>query len=179
MDYVKEMKNADGRLKQGLWDKYFMTMARTAGTNSKCLSRQIGAILVRGKSIISTGYNGPPAGIAPCWDRNPNNEPVCPRYLQGYKSGQGLHLCIAGHAERNAIILAGKNGIATEGSILYCDCGVPCTPCIIEIINAGVVEVVWNPKGSPTGKDGTPYYDETAEYLVKNTTVKFRPFDMP
>lgn len=177
------------------WDKYFMTMAREAGKNSKCLSRHIGSVLVRpgehyqtdgsSKSVlfpprlVSTGYNGPPVKIPTCDTRNPNRENLCPRYVQGYKSGEGLHLCVAGHAERNAILNAAFLGIPTEGTILYCDCGVPCTPCIIEIINAGILEVIWNTMGSPTGSGGSPYYDETSKYLVENTHVKFRSIDMP
>jgi dCMP deaminase len=66
----------------------------------------------------------------------------CPRKVLGFESGQGLHHCVAAHAERNALLQAAKLGIATKGSTLYCFCGVPCKDCAIEIVNAGVTEVV-------------------------------------
>lgn len=154
------------------WDLYFMKIAYEVGQHSKCLSRKIGAVLVRDKSIISTGYNGPPRGVPKCWKRNPNYEETCPRYLQGYKSGEGLHLCVAGHAERNALINAARNGIATKGTSLFCYCGIPCSPCLVEIINAGVLEVVYKIDGS-IGNVGE-YYDDMAEYLIDNSNLFVR-----
>ena len=110
------------------WDEYYLEICHAVAKNSKCLSRKIGAILVKDKSIISTGYNGPPRGVAPCntrWDTDLKDlKPkdwitACPRYVLGYKSGQGLQLCPAGHAERNALINAARQGIKTKNSIIY------------------------------------------------------------
>jgi len=154
------------------WDNYFMRIAKEVAQHSKCLSRSIGAILVRDKSIISTGYNGPPRSVPECWMRNPDHERKCPRQVQGYKSGEGLHLCIAGHAERNAIVNAARLGIETKGSTLVCYCGIPCKDCMIEIINAGVIEVVYK-IGSSTGNFGD-YYDEMSKYLIDNSDVIVR-----
>ena len=139
------------------WDKYYFDICQTVATKSNCLSRQIGAILVRDKSIIATGYNGPPRGICRCNDRwmfdlknvkVPDEyqgrplEKTCPRYIMGYRSGEGLEHCPAGHAERNALINAGREGVCIKGSKMFINCGLPCVPCLIEIINAGVEEIV-------------------------------------
>ena len=110
-------------MSQKNWDRYFYNICLTVSTNSKCLSRHIGAILVKDNSIISTGYNGPPRGIPHCGIRHqidPHllsqyksidkyfNENIevkkCPRQILGYKSGEGLEWCVAGHSERNALI---------------------------------------------------------------------------
>jgi dCMP deaminase len=155
------------------WDLYFMKLAHEVAQNSKCLSRSIGAVLVRDKSIISTGYNGPPRSVPECWMRNPSYIRECPRQLQGYKSGEGLHLCIAGHAERNAIVNAARLGIETKGTTLVCYCGVPCKDCMIEIINAGIVEIIYK-KGSSTGIIDDDYYDELSKYLVENSSIIIR-----
>jgi len=143
-------------MKNHKWDIYFLKIAREVSKNSKCLSRQIGAVLVRDKSIISTGYNGPARGVTHCNKRfigfyckldkgkvymkdvEYSTPEECPRKVLGYKSGQGLHLCQAGHAERNALINAARNGISTKGTTLYCWCPMPCKDCAIEIVNAGV-----------------------------------------
>jgi dCMP deaminase len=129
-----------------------LNICKTVATASKCLSRKIGAIIVRDKSIISTGYNGPPRGVCQCdqrWDLDlkdlkpgDDTKGICPRKILGYASGQGLHLCNAGHAERNALINAAREGVSTKGCVMYMDCAIPCVPCLVEIINAGIVEVV-------------------------------------
>jgi len=133
------------------WDKYFHEICKVVGSNSKCLSRQIGAILVVDKVVICTGYNGPPRGIKHC------EGDICPRRLLGFKSGEGLHLCIAAHAERNAIVQAARLGIKVQGSTLYLNTDVPCKDCLIEIINAGISTVVC---------EDNNYYDSMSESLV-------------
>jgi dCMP deaminase len=104
--------------------------------------------------------------------RNPKFERVCPRQLQGYKSGEGLHLCVAGHAERNAILQAARAGIPTKGATLVCHCGIPCKDCAIEIINAGIVEVVFVQKEKYHGDHD--YYDELSKYLFENSDIILR-----
>jgi dCMP deaminase len=168
------------------WDRYFYSVCQAVGSNSVCLSRHIGSVLVKDKSIISTGYNGPPRGVPHCGERykidgelraylkangiNPDNEDFsnsCPRYTAGFKSGQGLQWCVAGHAERNALINAARNGISTLGTKLYMDCGVPCTPCLVEIINAGVEEIIVSKM---------TFYDSSAKYLLENSPLKCRVY---
>jgi len=156
------------------WDIYFLKIAHTVGQHSKCLSRQIGAVLVKDKSIISTGYNGPPAGIPHCDTRNENGEQECPRRLAGYESGEGLHLCIAGHAERNAVLNAAKMGICTNGTTLYCDCSVPCKDCLIELINAGITTIVYN---TFTWYSSSVYYDDISDWIIENSDLRVYGID--
>lgn len=169
------------------WDEYFFNVCRQAARNSKCLSRRIGAVLVQDKSIVSTGYNGPPRGIPSCdkrWtldlkfrdryiDKLPKGidtktDGVCPRKSLGAKSGEMLGTCIAGHAEENAILNAARHGIKTKGGALYMSCGVPCSYCLIKIINAGIKEIIVT---------GLKFYDENADYLLNNSNVSVRLYD--
>jgi dCMP deaminase len=92
----------------------------------------------------------------------------CPRHVIGFKSGEGLDVCPAGHAERNALINAARKGIATKGSLLYMTCGIPCSPCLVEIINAGVDGIVVT---------SLKVYDDSAMYLIKQSNLKIRLFD--
>ncbi len=147
------------------WDKYFYNVCVAVGDNSKCLSRKIGAVLVRGKSIISTGYNGPPSKIPHCETRSV--ELICPRRLFGYRSGEGLHLCIAGHAERNCLINAARLGIATDNTTIYMSCPVPCKDCMIELINAGIKKIIVTE---------IKFYDEMSKYLLKHSNIRLRAF---
>ena len=164
------------------WDEYYLKICNTVAENSKCLSRKIGAILVRDKSIISTGYNGPPRGVPPCDKRILLDKELtticfnkgivdskmvdkCPRYVLGFKSGEGLEWCIAGHAERNALINAVREGISTKGTKMYMNCSTPCTSCLVEIINAGIKEIIITNEN---------YYDSSAKYLLEQSELKWR-----
>jgi dCMP deaminase len=124
---------------------------------SKCLSRQIGAILVRNKHVIATGYNGPPMGIPHCEYRTSegqySNHVIlgCPRHRMSFKSGEGMEHCPAVHAEINPIIQCARFGVSTLNSTLYAFCGTPCINCTKEIIQAGITRVVI------LGKAGSSY----------------------
>ena len=166
------------------WDEYFYNVAVQAARNSKCFSRRIGAILVKDNTIISTGYNGPPRGIPTCdkrWKLDsdfltkygnlPDGTEVagkCPRYVLGAKSGEMMHLCVAGHAEENAILNCARLGIETKGTIMYMTCGMPCSKCWVKIINAGIKEIVVM---------SYAIYDESTRFLMDNADVKVRLFD--
>jgi len=167
-------------MKNNSWDVYFLRIAREVSKNSKCLSRQIGAVVVKDKNVVSTGYNEPAKGVKHCNERTPkfyfeldNKSPYimddwhiqCPRKSLGYKSGQGLHLCQAGHAERNALIQAAKHGISTNGASLYCYCPLPCMSCMIEIINAGIKELIFL-----KGKD----YDTYSRILLIESKINYQ-----
>lgn len=121
------------------WDEYFMQVANVVKTRSTCLSSAKGAVLVRGRQIISTGYNGTPAGTKHC------DEGGCARCLavkEGkLKSGMDLESCACVHSEENAIVQAAKNGISTDGATLYSTHS-PCSYCSKMIINAGIKRVV-------------------------------------
>ncbi len=149
------------------FDTYFMQIAAVVATKSTCWSRQIGAVLVKDKAIISTGYNGPPRGMSPCKVLNDFGdlyEYKCPRREQGYKSGEGLHLCPAAHAERNALIQAARTGVSTMGSTLYCHCEQVCKECASEIVNAGVKRLVF--------LDGLPPYDKLAGRILSECKIE-------
>lgn len=163
---------------QKRWDEYFLRVAIEIGANSKCLSRQIGAILVRDHSIISTGYNGPARGIPHCQERRdlPELESVshdfkltqCPRRVLGFGSGQGLHLCHAVHAEINAISNAARNGVTTMYTTLYLSGGIlPCVHCMSTIINSGIIEVVVT---------DLTYYDEASKFIIQHSKVVIRDY---
>jgi len=135
-----------------------MREAKHWADQSKCLSRKIGAILVQGKHVIATGYNGPPSGVPHCDYRDDNGNYTysfvadeCPRKRMGFPSGEGMEHCVAIHAEINPIMQAAKMGISTEGATLYAYCGTPCINCMKEIIQAGIKRVVC------LGKSGSSY----------------------
>jgi dCMP deaminase len=113
-----------------------MELARVIARRSTCLRRQVGALLVRDKRILTTGYNGAPTGLPHC------EEVGCLREQLGVPSGQRPELCRALHAEQNAIIQAALHGVNTRGSVLYCT-NQPCAICAKMLINAGVVRVVY------------------------------------
>ncbi len=146
------------------WDIYFLNVCNAVSLNSKCLSRQIGAILVRDKAIICTGYNGPPRGIPHCEGE------ICPRRVKGYASGKGLHLCPAAHAERNTLITSARMGIRVEGCSIYMNCPIPCKDCLIEIINAGIKEIICTTMQQ---------YDDLSLWLIDKSGIMIRIFKEP
>ncbi len=116
-----------------------MEMAETVAGWSSCYQegRQIGAVVVRDKRILTTGYNGAPQGVTSCKERG-----ECLRRKLGIPSGTRHELCYAVHAEQNAIIQAARLGIQLEGATLYCT-HQPCVICAKMIINAGISRVVY------------------------------------
>ncbi len=118
------------------WDEYFMRMAHVIATRSTCLRRSVGALLVRDKRILATGYNGAPAGLPHC------EEVGCRRAELGVASGQRQELCRALHAEQNAIIQGALHGVSVCDSVLYCTTQ-PCVICAKMLINAGVKRIVY------------------------------------
>lgn len=113
-----------------------MSIAQMVSTRSTCLRRKVGAVLVKDKRIISTGYNGPPSGL-----KHPE-EVGCLREKLGVPSGERHELCRGLHAEQNAIIQAALHGVSTKGSVLYCT-HCPCSLCVKMLINAGIVKVIY------------------------------------
>lgn len=145
----------------------WLEMCNAMALNSKCLSRQIGAIITTkdGKYYVSGGYNGPVSGAVHCSNKeyrvrlinkylSENKQQVvakeylqyldiCPRRYMGFspKSGSGLPYCQAAHAERNAITNAARLGRATEGMEMWMNCGIPCLECAKSIVNAGIKKI--------------------------------------
>ena len=122
------------RWRRPSWDEYFLQLARQAATRSTCLRRQVGALLVRDKRVLATGYNGAPRGVAHCLDIG------CLREQLGIPSGERQELCRAIHAEQNAIIQAAVHGVPIDGATLYCT-HQPCILCAKMLINCGVREI--------------------------------------
>ena len=118
------------------WDEYFLEMARVIASRSTCLRRSVGAILVRDRRILATGYNGAPANLPHC------SEVGCRREELGIASGERQELCRGLHAEQNAIIQGALHGVSVRGSVLYCTTQ-PCVICAKMLINAGVERIVY------------------------------------
>ncbi len=118
------------------WDEYFMTITKTVAKRSTCLRRHVGAILVKDKRILATGYNGAPSGLKHC------EEVGCLRQNAGIPSGERHELCRGLHAEQNAIIQAAYHGISIAGATLYCT-NKPCIICTKMLINAGIKKIVY------------------------------------
>ena len=136
------------------WDEYFTEIANLVAKRSTCLRRHVGAVLVRHKHILSTGYNGAPSGLEHCLDVG------CLREELGIPSGAQQEICRGIHAEQNAIIQAALHGVSTEGSTLYCT-NQPCTQCAKMLINAGVKRIVY----------AGEYPDELARQLLKEAEL--------
>jgi dCMP deaminase len=116
------------------WEEYFMQIAEVVATRSSCLRRSVGAVLVKNKQILATGYNGVPRGMRHC------EEVGCLRDRLGIPSGERQELCRGLHAEQNAIIQAAYHGVAVNGAEVYSTLQ-PCVTCAKTLINAGIVAV--------------------------------------
>jgi len=119
------------------WDEYFMSIAKVVATRSNCIKRNVGAVIVSDRRIISTGYNGTPRGLRNC------NEGGCPRCASGAVSGTRLDECLCSHAEENAINQAAYHGARVRDATIYTTHS-PCLTCTKMILNAGVLEVVYS-----------------------------------
>jgi len=118
------------------WDNYFMAIASVVATRSTCLRRKVGAVIVRDRQIISTGYNGAPKGVPHC------AEVGCLREKLRIPSGERHEICRGAHAEINAIAQAAATGSTTAGADLYCT-HEPCSFCTKAMINAGIRRVLY------------------------------------
>ena len=140
-------------------DEYFMRMAHLASERSTCMRRQVGAVLVYDKRVLTTGYNGAPRGLEHCSDVG------CLRKKMKVPTGERHELCRGVHAEQNAIIQAAVFGVGIEGSTMYIT-NYPCSVCAKMILNAGIKEVVY----------GGEYEDKLAIQLLKEGEIKVRRF---
>lgn len=119
------------------WDEYFMDITRLVARRSTCIRRAVGAIIVKDKRILATGYNGAPQGITHCGVTG------CLREKLGVPSGQRHELCRGIHAEQNAIIQAALHGVSIKNADLYCT-NQPCSICTKMIINAGIGHIYYD-----------------------------------
>jgi dCMP deaminase len=141
------------------WDEYFMAIAELAATRSTCLRRQVGAVIVKDKKILATGYNGAPAGLKHCLDIG------CLRDKLKIPSGERHELCRATHAEQNAIVQAALFGVSIRGSTIYSTTQ-PCVLCSKLIINAGIKRIVIQDS----------YPDRMSMQMLKEAKVEIQVF---
>jgi len=136
-----------------------MEIARMVSRRSTCLRRKVGAVLVKEKRILATGYNGAPSGMKHC------EEVGCLRETSSVPSGQRHELCRGLHAEQNAIIQAAFHGISIRGATLYCT-NKPCVICTKMLINAGIKEIIYE----------QGYDDPLADEMLKEAGIRIRRF---
>jgi dCMP deaminase len=142
-------------------DQYFMKMAYLISERSTCLRRHVGALIVKDKRILTTGYNGAPRGMRHC------AEVGCVRAKKNIPPGERHELCRGLHAEQNAIIQAAVFGVSIKNGIMYTTHS-PCVVCAKIIINAGIQEIVY----------ADPYIDELSEEMLKESKIKIRRFEL-
>lgn len=135
---VADVEDGGPATRRPRWDTYFIRIAQLVATRSTCLRRQVGAVIVRDKRILATGYNGAPNGVPHCFEQ-PGG---CLREARNIPSGQRQELCRGLHAEQNAILQAAAFGVVLKGSELYCT-HQPCITCAKMLINAGITRVIF------------------------------------
>lgn len=124
------------------WKQYFMNITYLIATRSSCSRRKVGAVLVKDKRILATGYNGAPKGLPHC-QTVPGSEYECLRNKYNVPSGQKQELCRGLHAEQNALIQAANYGVSTENAIMFCNL-TPCIVCSKMMINAGISKIFFD-----------------------------------
>ncbi|WP_284345829.1 deoxycytidylate deaminase [[Clostridium] colinum] len=139
------------------WDTYFIEIAKVVAKRASCFRRQVGAVIVKDNSIISTGYNGAPKGILDCFEIN-----KCIRNDKNIPSGKNYEECMSLHAENNAITQCASNGVSCKGGTIYITHS-PCSMCLKQIINAGIKRIVSIDK----------YPDELSDKLIKMSNIEF------
>ena len=137
------------------WDEYFLDIAELVSRRSTCRRRSVGAVLVKEKRILATGYNGAPSGLRHCLDLG------CLREQNNVPSGERHELCRGLHAEQNSIIQAALHGVSVKEATLYCT-NHPCVICAKMIINAGVAKVIF--------QEG--YSDQLSDEMLKEAGVE-------
>ncbi len=138
------------------WNEYFMKIAEDVSTRSTCIRRSVGAIIVKDKRILSTGYNGAPVGIEHC------TEETCLRTKYNVPSGERHELCRGLHAEQNAIIQAALHGVSIKDAVIYIT-HQPCSICTKMLINSGINKIICK----------FPYNDPFAAEMIKESGIKF------
>jgi dCMP deaminase len=142
------------------WETYFMNITNLVAKRSTCLRRAVGAVLVKDKRILSTGYNGSPSGLKHCI------EVGCLREQLGVESGKMHELCRGIHAEQNAIIQAAYHGVSVKGASIFCT-NQPCSICARMIINAGIERIYYQ----------SGYADPLAIELLGEAEIELKQID--
>jgi len=155
---MKLLKNT----KRPEWDEYFLKLAYLVAERSTCLRHHVGAVIVRDRQILTTGYNGAASGVKDCLKLG------CLRNEKGIPSGERHEICRAIHAEQNAIIQAGLHGIDVSGSTIYCTHS-PCILCAKMIVNTKIKQFV------TCGN----YADKSFKSLFKEAGVQYKTISKP
>jgi dCMP deaminase len=141
-------------------DTYFMRMADLVATRSTCLRRQVGAVIMKEKRVLTTGYNGAPKGLKHC------AEVGCVRTQNNIESGTRHELCRGVHAEQNAVIQAAYFGASIKDASIYTT-NFPCVMCAKILVNAGIIEVIY--------KDD--YVDSLSKEILNESRVVVRRYE--
>jgi dCMP deaminase len=141
------------------WDDYFFKIADDVATRSTCIRRQVGAVIVKEKRILATGYNGAPKGVSHC-----TNE-TCLRNKFNVPSGERHELCRGLHAEQNAIVQAAAHGVAINGAVIYIT-NQPCMICTKMLINCDIKTFIYR----------QPYNDPLAKEMMDEANVEVIEF---
>lgn len=143
------------------WPDYFMSITYLVRERSTCLRRKVGAIAVKDRHILATGYNGAPSGVRHCLETG------CLREQMGIPSGQRHEICRGLHAEQNVIIQAAVHGISLSGAEVYCT-HQPCLICSKMLINCGITKI-WYASGYP---------DTLATQMLNEAGIKLEPLPL-
>jgi dCMP deaminase len=143
-------------------DMYFMSMAELVATRSTCLRRHVGAVIVKEKRVLTTGYNGAPRGLRHC------EEVGCVRQQNHIESGTRHELCRGVHAEQNAVIQGAYFGVSIKGASVYTT-NFPCVLCAKILLNAGIEEIVYLDN----------YVDELSKTILDEAGIKVRRYERP
>lgn len=144
------------------WDEYFIQITELVASRSTCMRRSVGAVIVKNRHILATGYNGAPSGVSHC------NVTGCLRASMNIPSGERHELCRGTHAEQNAIVQAAKHGTPIEGATIYVNTK-PCSICSKMIINSGIKRVCYL----------GDYSDEMSEGMMREAGIEMIKFDPP
>jgi dCMP deaminase len=143
-------------------DTYFMSMAELVATRSTCLRRHVGAVIVKEKRVLTTGYNGAPRGLRHC------EEVGCVRQQNHIESGTRHELCRGVHAEQNAVIQGAYFGVSIKGASVYTT-NFPCVLCAKIMLNAGIEEIVYLDN----------YVDELSKTILDEAGILVRRYERP
>ena len=144
------------------WPQYFMNITQLVAQRSTCTRRQVGAIAVKNKRILATGYNGAPRNMTDCLEKG------CLRDKLNIPSGKNHELCIGLHAEQNVLVQSSIHGVSLEGAVIYCT-HQPCLICTKLLINCGITEVYYL----------HPYPDSLAEEMFAEAGIPLQQLQMP
>ena len=157
---MNQKRGEEMRKKRPSWDEYFMEMAFLVAGRSTCERRSVGAVAVKNKRILATGYNGAPSGAKHCL------EVGCKRQQLNVPSGEKAELCRGVHAEQNCIIQAAYHGISLKGATLYVT-NQPCSICAKMIINTGFERIVYC----------SPYDDKLTFEILEESKIKIEIYE--